>query len=130
MGAPQGPHEVLNLYSYPHPVSGATASSIRQIRGFLGSEFVFVIGIAAATNIIAAATAAAVTELPRVSPGIFPFNWSVFRRLEPRKSLPGGQYRKNGPSHQPTRDGYNGSIILKEREKEGDRDIEKEAPVD
>ena len=53
------------------------------------------------TPAAAAATAAAVTELPRVSPGIFPFNWSVFRRLEPRKLLPGGQYRKNGPSHHP-----------------------------
>ena len=104
-GGPQGPYEMLNFHSNPHPVSGATASSIRQIRGFLGYEFVFVIGIAAATNIIAAATAAAVTELPRVSPGIFPFNWSVFRRLEPRKSLPGGQYRKNGPSHHPNDEG-------------------------
>ena len=50
----------------------------------------------------AAATAAAATELSRVSPGIFPFNWGVFRRLEPRKSLPRGQYRNNGPSHHPT----------------------------
>ena len=53
------------------------------------------------TATAAAATAAAATELSRVSPGIFPFDWSVFRRLEPRESLPGGQYRKNGPSHHP-----------------------------
>ena len=36
-GAPQGPYEKLNLNSNPHPVSGATASSIGQICGFLGS---------------------------------------------------------------------------------------------
>ena len=40
---------------------------------------VFVINIAAATTIAAAAAViTAVTELAMVSPGIFPFNWSVF----------------------------------------------------
>ena len=37
VGAPLGPHEVLNLYSNPHPVSGTTASPIGQIHRFLGS---------------------------------------------------------------------------------------------
>ena len=32
-----GPYEKRNLHSYPHPVSGATASSIEQIHRFLGS---------------------------------------------------------------------------------------------
>ena len=37
VGAPYSPHEQLTLHSYPHPGSGATASSIGQICGFLGS---------------------------------------------------------------------------------------------
>ena len=37
VGAPQGPHDVFNLYSNPHLVSGATTSPIAQIHGFLGS---------------------------------------------------------------------------------------------
>ena len=36
LGTPQGPYEMLNLLSYPQPVSGATASSLGQIRGLLG----------------------------------------------------------------------------------------------
>ena len=34
---PLGPHEYLNLRSYPHPGSGAIANSIWQILGFLES---------------------------------------------------------------------------------------------
>ena len=36
LGAPQGPQEVLNLYSNPHLMSGATAGPIGQIHGFYG----------------------------------------------------------------------------------------------
>ena len=36
-GGPLGPHEQLNLPTYPDPESGATASSIRQICAFLRS---------------------------------------------------------------------------------------------
>ena len=37
VGASKGPHEWVNLHSYPHLGSGATASSIGQIRWFLES---------------------------------------------------------------------------------------------
>ena len=69
------------------PDQPGLSSSIRLEVIYVRTQVVF------QRHVGAAATAAAATELSRVSPGIFTFNWGVSRRLEPRKSLPGGQYR-------------------------------------
>ena len=36
VGSPQGPYEMLNLHTYPHPVSSTTASSLGKFMDFGG----------------------------------------------------------------------------------------------